>query len=351
MRYCPNCGEKIERGQLYCNNCGINLNETHPQHSRRNRNQNTGKVWIIIAVVLVALIAVAIAIYFLLMFLKNPFDSASDSTNHYNSHSNKVNVLSTSFSENFMNQENTGGYKGFELGMSPKEIKHKFGNEDGTVELGIGKVHKYGNMGVYYGSDNTVSSVYVLPDNVTVDEFKKVHGEPTKQTDDQMIYDDNPDNGFTIFINHKDDKIQSVENTFQMDPSSLKQINSSNNSSQNVSEAFSQDVLNYSDGISKIMNTAFSAADYTDQPASLSKAKSMTASWDGLLNDIENQADTDEEQRIVKQLQGFKNERDEILDDIGQFVDDHDSEAWHNAQKKNVSLEEKLKVFFDEFPN
>ena len=121
-----------------------------------------------------------------------------------------------------------------------------------------------------------------------------------------MIYDDNPDNGFTIFINHKDGKIQSVENTFQMDPSSLKQINSSSHSSQNLSEAFSQDVLNYSDGISKIMNTAFSAEDYTDQPESLSEARSMTASWDGLLSDIENQADTDEEQRIVEQLQGFK---------------------------------------------
>lgn len=351
MRYCPNCGEEVEKGQLYCSNCGTMLNETHTQNSRRNRKQNTGKAWIIIAAVLVALITAAIAIYFLFTFLKNPSDTSRNNTNHYENTIGKVDVLSKEFSENFMNQDNTGGYKGFELGMSPQEIKHKFGNEDGTVELGIGKVHKYGDMGVYYGSDNTVSSVYVLPDNVTVDEFKKVHGEPTKQTDEQMIYDDNPDNGFTIFINHKDGKIQSVENTFQMDTSSLDQIKSSNNSAQNLNEKFTRDVLNYSDGISKIMNTAFSAVDYTDQPESLAEARLMTDSWDGLLNDIENQADTDEEQKIVEQLQGFKNERNEILDDIEQFVDNHDSEAWHNAQKKNVSLDEELKAFFDEFPN
>ena len=104
---------------------------------------------------------------------KNPSGSASDNTNHYNSHRIKLMYYPHHSVKIFMNQENTGGYKGFELGMSPEEIKHKFGNEDGTVELGIGKVHKYGDMGVYYGSDNTVSSVYVLPDNVTVDEFKK----------------------------------------------------------------------------------------------------------------------------------------------------------------------------------
>ena len=44
------------------------------------------------------------------------------------------------------------------------------------------------------------------------------------ESDGQLIYDDNSDNGFTIFINVKDGEVQSIENGYQMADKTLIEI-------------------------------------------------------------------------------------------------------------------------------
>jgi hypothetical protein len=116
-----------------------------------------------------------------------------------------------------MKSDNSDGYDGFNIGMSKDDIKEKFGEPESVDSMDFGEVEKYGDIGVTYDSDDTVSSVYVLPQDVSVSAFKQFHGEPTMESDGQLIYDDNSDNGFTIFINVKDGEVQSIENGYQMD--------------------------------------------------------------------------------------------------------------------------------------
>lgn len=132
-----------------------------------------------------------------------------------------INVLSSEFSENFMNDDNTGGYEGFNIGMSKHEIKSKFGEPDKSISMYIGNVEKYHNIGIHYGIDGTVSSVYIIPETISVSDFKQFHGDPTVETESQLVYDDNPDNGFTVFVNKENNEVQSVENTYQVDEDSL----------------------------------------------------------------------------------------------------------------------------------
>ncbi|MCD8915463.1 zinc ribbon domain-containing protein [Staphylococcus simulans] len=352
MKFCPNCGEKLNDNQVFCNNCGTKvgnkpIGQPTKQHINRqvkNSSHSKSKIPMIIISAIIVIILIA-SICFAFYYLKNNNDHSNQGGNH----ANKVDVLSTDFSRNFMNQENTGGYKGFNLGMTPNEIENRFGKEDKTITLDIGDVHQYGNMGVYFGSNDTVSSVYVIPNNVTVDEFKDFHGEPTVQSDEQMIYDDNPDNDFSIFISHNNGKIISIENTFQIDQLSLNNFESiSENSKDDVDSTFSLDAINYANGISKTLDTAFNGEDYTDLPDSLSDARTMTDSWDDLLSSLKSQASTTEENHIVDQLNIFKDDREAIFENLQSFIDDHNSQAWQDAQKQEVQLKEELKYFGDQ---
>ena len=133
-----------------------------------------------------------------------------------NSQKNKINILSSDFNEQFMKKDNTSGFNGFNLGMSKNEVEKKFGEAQAVINLDIGEVYKYDNIGVYYGIDNTISTVYVLPTSLTVEDFVEFHGEPKFETEDQLIYDDNPNNGFSIIVNTRNGMVDSIENTYQI---------------------------------------------------------------------------------------------------------------------------------------
>lgn len=358
MKYCTNCGQQLNDNQQFCQNCGANVapkkaDNHHKQNVTRQtkaqtkhkkasqKKKNKLPIIIISIVALVLVILTGLAIYFLMYVNKGQVK--------HESNAHQIDVLSTQFSDHFMNQDNTSGYDGFELGMTSKEIENKFGKADKTIDLPIGKVYQYGNMGVYYGASGDVSSVYVIPNNVSVSAFKEVHGEPTVQTNDQMIYDDNPDNGFTIFINYKHNQITSIENTYQIDSNSmddLKNMNTTDNES--ISQSFSIDADNYANGIGKMLDTAFNATDYTEQGDTLSQARKMTDSWDGLLGRLETRDLNTRESHIVDQLHHFKESRDDIFDDLDTFVNHHDAQAWHDAQDKRDQLKKDLDDFFNQ---
>lgn len=243
MKYCPNCGNKIDDTQLFCNKCGKKLENTNQKStsykyqnsqlvSNNSRNgqtrRNNSKLIIIIFSIIIFIVIVLALLFGGYYFYKNIvlgngsiniFQNDNETTQ--NNRQPVVNVLSSDFSENFMNEDNTGGYEGFNIGMSKKEIQSNFGEPSNSISMDIGNVEQYNDIGVYYGIDGTVSSVYVLPEDISVSDFKQFHGDPTVETETQLVYDDNPNNGFTIFINIENGEIQSIENTYQVDEDSL----------------------------------------------------------------------------------------------------------------------------------
>lgn len=295
MKFCSNCGNKLEENQSFCNKCGkqvngdtsegtesssnsndntstnsessINPNYSSTTSSESNRNSNynasinseyskssnyntnsysknnnsnyrasnytqrnndylyaskkkkKSATVIILSIVAVLLLlgALIVAGYFLFKNLNININTGDSSESNANNQRISINVLSDQFSSDFMKSDNTDGYDGFNIGMSKDDIKEEFGEPESVDSMDFGDVEKYGDIGVTYDSDDTVSSVYVLPQDVSVSAFKQFHGEPTMESDDQLIYDDNSDNGFTIFVNVKDGEVQSIENGYQID--------------------------------------------------------------------------------------------------------------------------------------
>lgn len=240
MKYCSNCGNKVENDQVFCNKCGKKVSgdvDTNQNNSRPNDNsgsfsnrekghyylkedKNKSNVVVIVLSIIVAIIllgALIVGGYFLFKNLNININNGDSSESNANNQRISINVLSDQFSSDFMKSDNTEGYDGFNVGMSKNDIKEEFGEPENVESMDFGEVEKYGDIGVVYDSDSTVSSVYVLPEDISVNAFKQFHGEPTMQSKDQLIYDDNTDNGFTIFINVKDGEIQSIENGYQMD--------------------------------------------------------------------------------------------------------------------------------------
>lgn len=295
MKFCSNCGNKLEENQSFCNKCGkqVNVGTSEGTESSSNSNDNSSTnsessinpnyssttssesssnskydasinseyrnssnynpnsysknnnsnyrtsnytqrnndylysskkkkksaTVIILSIVAVLLLlgALIVAGYFLFKNLNININTGDSSESNANNQRISINVLSDQFSSDFMKSDNSDGYDGFNIGMSKDDIKEEFGEPESVDSMDFGEVEKYGDIGVTYDSDDTVSSVYVLPQDVSVSAFKQFHGEPTMESDGQLIYDDNSDNGFTIFINVKDGEVQSIENGYQMD--------------------------------------------------------------------------------------------------------------------------------------
>ncbi|MCD8918937.1 zinc-ribbon domain-containing protein [Staphylococcus gallinarum] len=295
MKFCSNCGNKLEENQSFCNKCGkqVNGDTSEGTESSSNSNDNTSTnsessinpnyssttssesnsnsnydasinseyskssnyntnsysknnnsnyrasnytqrnndylyanrkkkksaTVIILSIVAVLLLlgALIVAGYFLFKNLNININTGDSSESNAKNQRISINVLSDQFSSDFMKSDNSDGYDGFNIGMSKDDIKEEFGEPESVDSMDFGDVEKYGDIGVTYDSDDTVSSVYVLPQDVSVSAFKQFHGEPTMESDDQLIYDDNSDNGFTIFVNVKDGEVQSIENGYQID--------------------------------------------------------------------------------------------------------------------------------------
>ncbi|WP_436851536.1 hypothetical protein [Staphylococcus gallinarum] len=186
-------------------------------YASKKKKKSATVIILSIVAVLLLLGALIVAGYFLFKNLNININTGDSSESNANNQRISINVLSDQFSSDFMKSDNTDGYDGFNIGMSKDDIKEEFGEPESVDSMDFGEVEKYGDIGVTYDSDDTVSSVYVLPQDVSVSAFKQFHGEPTMESDGQLIYDDNSDNGFTIFINVKDGEVQSIENGYQMD--------------------------------------------------------------------------------------------------------------------------------------
>lgn len=214
MKYCNNCGNKLQEGQRFCDNCGRGVNGANNNVKLQPPRKNNGnKMAIIIITVLVFLILIAGLLF---GAYKLFWDNDNSKLNIFNnSHQNdnsksnssstgvspSIDILTKSFNSSFLNEDNRNGYEGVNIGMSKDEIINKFGSSDGEITIAGATVEKYGNIAVHY-DNGVVDRYFVVPSNdISIQQYTSYHGEETMKADEGgLIYDDNPNNAFTIKV-------------------------------------------------------------------------------------------------------------------------------------------------------
>ncbi|MGW7797837.1 zinc-ribbon domain-containing protein [Staphylococcus xylosus] len=214
MKYCNNCGNKLQEGQRFCDKCGRGVNGANNNVKLQPPRKNNGnKMAIIIITVLVFLILIAGLLF---GAYKLFWDNDNSKLNIFNnSHQNgnsksnssstgvspSIDILTKSFNSSFLNEDNRNGYEGVNIGMSKDEIINKFGSSDGEITLAGATVEKYGNIAVHY-DNGVVDRYFVVPSNdISIQQYTSYHGEETMKADEGgLIYDDNPNNAFTIKV-------------------------------------------------------------------------------------------------------------------------------------------------------
>lgn len=214
LKYCNNCGNKLQEGQRFCDKCGRGMNDANNnvklQPSRKN---NGNKMAIIIITVLVFLILIAGLLF---GAYKLFWDNDNSKLNIFNnSHQNgnsksnssstgvspSIDILTKSFNSSFLNEDNRNGYEGVNIGMSKDEIINKFGSSDGERTIAGATVETHGNIAVHY-DNGVVDRYFLVPSNdISIQQYTSYHGEETMKADEGgLIYDDNPNNAFTIKV-------------------------------------------------------------------------------------------------------------------------------------------------------
>ena len=200
MKYCNNCGNKLQEGQRFCDKCGRGMNDANNnvklQPSRKN---NGNKMAIIIITVLVFLILIAGLLFGAYKLFWDNGNSKSNSSSTGVSPS--IDILTKSFNSSFLNEDNRNGYEGVNIGMSKDEIINKFGSSDGERTIAGATVETHGNIAVHY-DNGVVDRYFVVPSNdISIQQYTSYHGEETMKADEGgLIYDDNPNNAFTIKV-------------------------------------------------------------------------------------------------------------------------------------------------------
>lgn len=237
MKYCNNCGNRLQDEQKFCDKCGQNvdikknnINEhtytSANYNSQAPKNNNSGKIVMIIVLILITLLLLGGLLFGAYKLFLDNDDSISNNSNSnsYDESNNSededypsINVLSETFSTNFMNQDRRNGFGYVNLGMSKSEIDNKFGNSEGNVNIAGISAKKYGNIAIQYNK-NTVSRYFIIPDDLSIYQFEDYHGDPTMKADEGgVIYDDNAHNSYTIkvYVNESG-KVIGIENVDQI---------------------------------------------------------------------------------------------------------------------------------------
>ncbi len=214
LKYCNNCGSKLQEGQRFCDKCGRGVNGANNTVKLQPPRKNNGnKMAIIIITVLVFLILIAGLLFGayklfwdndnskLNIFNNNHQTGNSKSNSSSTGVSPSIDILTKSFNSSFLNEDNRNGYGGVNIGMSKDEIINKFGSSDGEITIAGATVEKYGNIAVHY-DNGVVDRYFVVPSNdISIQQYTSYHGEETMKADEGgLIYDDNPNNAFTIKV-------------------------------------------------------------------------------------------------------------------------------------------------------
>lgn len=258
MKYCNNCGNKLEDGQRFCDKCGKGVGYSNINTKSPTPKNNGGKIAMIVITVLVFLLLVAGLIFGAYkLFWDNGNSNNNSGIQNKSSQNNgasdesyegneggsdsgdtpSIDVLTDTFNTNFMNQDHRQNFGFARLGMRKDEIEEKFNNTGEKVTIDGTAAVKYGNIAINY-VDGNVSRIFVAPDDVTIDEYIEFHGEPTESTKDGVtIYDDNKDNQYSIKVySDGNGKVKGIENVEALDGNTDEVSNESEEESVNTED-------------------------------------------------------------------------------------------------------------------
>ncbi|MDY4022399.1 zinc ribbon domain-containing protein [Staphylococcus borealis] len=318
MRYCTNCGHKINDNQSFCNNCGTKLhdaqsnqqsnqqsdqpnnqhdnqssNQRNNQHSHQPNNQYSnhnriarnrevndryayhyqdnsqhkrsgfGSVLLVILVVVI----LGLLLYGL-YFAYNQFtghnssddttQSQSSDTSDSSSEGAQIDIFSDAFDQAYTKAPSKDGYAEIYNGMSRSGVETKYGQSNGTVYLQGSTYEKYGDIAVLYDEHDDVSQVIITPSNITEDDYIEHYGEPDDREGNTLIYDTYKDNDFSVLVTIKDGMVLAIENVDQLPSNNSDDSDSDEVSSTSEARAIANDVLDSSDWIHSVDAGEFS---------------------------------------------------------------------------------------------
>lgn len=317
MKYCTNCGHKINNNQSFCNNCGAKLhdfqsnqqsnhnkidkvrgvNDWYSYHYRDNNQHKRagfGKVLIaILAVVILGLLVYGLYFAYHQFTSHNSFNgttqSQSSNTSDDNAHGAQIDIFSDTFDQSYIKAPSKDGYTEIYNGMSRSDVETKYGQSNGTINLQGSTYEKYGDLAVMYDEYDDVSQVIVTPSNITEDDYIEHYGEPDDREGNIFIYDTYKDNDFSVLVTIKDGMVLAIENVDQLPSNSSDDSDSNEVSSKSEARATANDVLDSSDWIHSVDEGEFSYRvnygreneDRAHRAIIVEKNDGSTSEWDG----------------------------------------------------------------------
>ncbi|KAA9272596.1 zinc ribbon domain-containing protein [Staphylococcus epidermidis] len=317
MKYCANCGHKINNNQSFCNNCGAKLhdsqsnqqsnhnkidkvrgvNDRYTYHYRdNNQHKRSGFEKVLIAILAVVILGLLVyGLYFAYQQFKShnssngTTQSQSSNTSDDNAHGAQIDIFSDTFDQSYIKAPSKDGYAEIYNGMSRTDVETKYGQSNGTIYLQGSTYEKYGDLAVMYDEYDDVSQVIVTPSNITEDDYIEHYGEPDDREGNIFIYDAYKDNDFSVLVTIKDGMVLAIENVDQLPSNSSDDSDSNEVSSKSEARAIANDVLDSSDWIHSVDEGEFSYRvnygreneDRAHRAIIVEKNDGSTSEWDG----------------------------------------------------------------------
>lgn len=329
MRYCTNCGHKINDNQSFCSNCGTKLHESqsntqsnqqsnqpnnqysnhnriardkevndrytyHYQNNDHNKRSGFGKVLLaILTAVILGLLLYGLYFAYNQFTGHNSSDdttqSQSSDTSDSSSEGAQIDIFSDEFDQAYTKSPSTDGYAEIYSGMSRSGVETKYGQSNGTIYLQGSTYEKYGDIAVLYDEHDDVSQVIITPSNITEDDYIEHYGDPDDRDGDMLIYDTYKDNDFSVLVTIKDGMVLVIENVDQLPSNNSDDSDSDEVSSTSETRAIANDVLDSSDWIHSVDEGEFSYRvnygkeneDKAHRAIIVEKSDGSISEWDG----------------------------------------------------------------------
>lgn len=315
MKYCTNCGHKINDNQSFCNNCGTKLNDSqtnqqnnhnkivkdrevndrytyHYQDNAQHKHSGLRKVLLAILAVIILGILVFGFYFAYHQFTghnssNNTTQSQNSDTSDRNAHGAQIDIFSDTFDQAYTKAPSKDGYAEIYNGMSRSRVETKYGQSNGTIYLHGSTYEKYGDLAVLYDEYNDVSQVIIAPSSITEEDYIEHYNEPDYREGNTLIYDTYKDNDFSVLVTIRDGMVLAIENVDQL-PSSASD-DSDEVSSTSEARAIANDVLDSNDWIHSVDEGEFSYRvnygreneDRAHRAIIVEKSDGSTSEWDG----------------------------------------------------------------------
>lgn len=172
-------------------------------------------VWcgVLVLVFLALIVGLFVSVF---VFLTNQVSKAEPKSSHLPpTYKVEIDVNTPMFSQGYMQAPNVEGYKGFELGEARSEVEKSYSRAEDTKTIDHNTVELYGNIGVSYNSKNQVNHVFVVPEEMSKDDFTDYHNTPDEISNGIWYYDTDETNGFSIKVYTSKHDIEAIENVEQ----------------------------------------------------------------------------------------------------------------------------------------